>query len=112
MTGPTTRERILAKDDLGSEEVYIEEWDETLNVRGLTAGEVESFGRSINDGDMSDIMARLVVKVATNGDGSRVFEDGDIAALSGKSMEAVKKLFDAAQRISGLDETVADVGEG
>ena len=110
MTGPTTRERILAKDDLGSEEVYIEEWDETLTVRGLTAGEVEAFGRSINEGGMADIMARLAVKVTTNGDGSRVFSDDDVEALSGKNPTAVKKLFDAAQRISGLEETVGEVG--
>ena len=108
--GPTTRERILAADDLGTEEVFIEEWGETLHVRGLTAGEVEQFGRDVNEGKIDDIMARLAVMVTTNGDGTRVFEDDDIEALSGKSPKAVKKLFDAAQRVSGLDETPAEVG--
>ena len=95
---------------LGLQQLYIEEWDETLHVRGLTAGEVEEFGRAVNEGSFDHIMARLAVKVTTNGDGTRVFEDDDVEALSGKSPKAVKKLFDAAQRVSGLDETPAAVG--
>ncbi len=110
-TGSSLRERILAMDDLGSEEVYIEEWGETLTVRGLTAGEVEEIGREVNEGKLANIMARLAVKVTTNGDGTRVFTDEDADALGGKSPAAVRTLFDAAQRISGLGEEPGEAGK-
>ena len=74
-TGTSLRERLLAADDLGSEVVEIEEWEEwlkgdKLHVRGLTAGEVEEIGREVNEGSLENIMARLAVKVTTNGDGA------------------------------------------
>ena len=109
-TGTSLRDRILAMDDLGSEEVHIEAWDMTLTVRGLTAGEVEEIGREVNEGDLVNVMARLAVKVTTNGDGERVFADDDAEALGGKSPVAVKALFDAAQRVSGLGEERSEVG--
>ena len=115
-TGTSLRERILAADDLGSEVVEIEEWEEwlkgdKLHVRGLTAGEVEEIGREVNEGSLENIMARLAVKVTTNGDGKRVFTDDDAEALGGKNPSAVRKLFDAAQRISGLGEERSEVGK-
>ena len=109
--GKSLRDRILEMDDLGSEEVYIEAWDETLTVRGLTAGEVEEIGRAVNEGKLDNIMARLAVKVTTNGDGSRVFTDEDADALGGKAPSAIKALFDAAQRISGLGEEPGEAGK-
>ena len=116
-TGTSLRERILAADDLGSEIVEIPEWEEwlkgdKLHVRGLTAGEVEEIGREVNEGKLANVMARLAVKVTTNGDGSRVFTDEDADALGGKSPNAVKALFDAAQRISGLGEEPGEAGKG
>ena len=103
MTG-SVRDRILAVDDLGSEDVEVEEWGETLTVRGLTAGEVEEFGRQANEGTLTNIMPTLVAMTVINGTGERMFSDDDIEQLAGKSPAAIKTLFDAAQRLSGIGD--------
>ena len=108
MSNAELRDRILAMDDLGSEDVEIPEWGETLTVRGLTAGEVEEFGRASADGKLpDDMMAAIVAKVVVNGDGGRVFSDEDVAALSAKNPTAIKRLFDAASRVSKLEDELA-----
>ena len=108
----TLRDRILATDDLGREEVEIEEWGETITVRGLTAGEVEKWGREVNAGSMDNIMPKMVAAVCMNGNGQRLFTDDDIEALSGKSPSAILKLFNVAQKLSGIgdDEEATDSG--
>ena len=98
------REKMLAADDLARVTVAVPEWDMDVTVRGLTAGEVEEFGRAINDGGAENVMARLVVKVVVDQDGARVFADEDITALSAKNSGVVKRLFDAAQEASGLGD--------
>ena len=109
MTNPELRDRILAMDDLGREDVEIPEWEnEIMTVRGLTAGEVEEFGRQSADGQLpADLMASIVSKVVINGDGGRVFTDEDVAALAAKNPTAIKRLFDAASRVSKLEEELA-----
>ena len=108
----TLRERILAADDLGREDVEIEEWGETIPVRGLTAGEVEKWGRDVNAGSMDDIMSKMVAAVCMNGNGQRLFTDEDVEALSGKSPSAILKLFNAAQRLSGIGDDVEATDSG
>ena len=108
----TLRERILAADDLGREEVEVEEWGETVTVRGLTAGEVEKWGREVNAGTLEDIMPKMVAAVCINGNGQRLFTDDDIEALAGKNPKAILNIFNVAQRLSGIgdDEEATDSG--
>ena len=108
------REQILAADDLGSEDVDVPEWGDglTLKVRGLNAGEVEEFGRAVNEGKLENLLAKMVAKVVMNGDGERVFTDDDVDALAAKSHVPIQRIFQAAQRVSGLDddEEATDAG--
>ena len=98
------RARILAADDLGREEVFVPEWDATVYVRGLTAGEVEELASATSsNGTMPDTMANVVVRGTLDADGDRLFLDEDVAAVSAKSPSAVKLVFDAIQRVSGLE---------
>ena len=101
------REDILKADDLGYEDVDVTEWGETIRVRGLTAGEAERFGKEITQGDADDVMARLLVRVLTSLDGKRIFADEDAEALSGKNAKVIRRLFDKAQELSGVDEDLA-----
>ena len=103
------RDRILAADDLERIEVEIPEWGDAMNgdrvfSRGMTAGEVERFGRAMNEGDMEDVMARIVVQTTVYETGLRVFGDDDVEAVSRKNSSVVKRLFDAAQKASGLED--------
>lgn len=98
------REQMLGADDLARVTVDVPEWGMDVTVRGLTAGEVEEFGRAFNNGKAENVMARLVVKVVVDDEGARVLSDEDVEALSGKNSGVIKRLFDAAQKASGLEE--------
>ena len=105
----TLRERLLAADDLGREPIDVPEWADWLNgdqlyVRGMTAGEVERFGTQLNSNTGQDVMASVAALCTVDEDGGRVFNEDDVAALAGKNLNAVKRLFDAAQVASGLED--------
>ena len=105
----TLRDRLLAADDLGREPVDVPEWAEWLNgdqlyVRGMTAGEVERFGSQLNSNSGQQIMSSVAAQCTVDADGNRVFSDEDVEALAGKNLHAVKRLFDAAQAASGLED--------
>lgn len=106
------RDQILAADDLGRADVSCPEWEEglVLTVRGLTAGEVETFGREVNSGNLENVMARMVTRVVMNGDGKRLFQDDDAEALGGKNPKPIQRLFMAAQGLSGIEGDPEEVG--
>ena len=87
-----------------------------ITIRGLTAGERDSFETSLFDGskkrqisNAENIRAKLVVRCAVNSEGNRLFSDDDVVKLAKKSGAAVDRLFDVAQELSGL--TNRDVKE-
>ena len=106
MTG--LRDQILAADDIERERAEVPEWDTHVWVRGLTAGEVEDFGRRFNTDKLENVMAGVLVKLIEDDDQRRVFEDEDVEALEAKSPQVIKRLFDIASRISGLDDIAGD----
>jgi hypothetical protein len=113
------REEILAIDDRQYEDVYVPEWDKTLRVRGLTGAERDSWEGSLlrQDGsrrprmDYSNLRARLIVKsVIDKETGERIFTDGDVGMLGGRSASALQRIFEVCQRLSRLtDEDVEEL---
>lgn len=103
-------EQILAAQDLPREAVECPEWGVTLWMRKPSAAELDSWdtgnvkispdGRTRTP-DMGNASARLVVKVAEDADGKRVFTDAQAVALGRKSGEVVGRLFAVAIRLSG-----------
>lgn len=111
-----TKEAILQVEDLSAEDVEVPEWGGTVRVRGLTGTERDSFEAAIVGRDprkaafdMQNIRARLVAYSVVDGDGQRLFSEADIRALGEKSAVALQRVFEVAQRLSGL--TAADVEE-
>lgn len=111
-----TRDQILESQDIQEEIVEVPEWGGSVKVRGMTGIERDQFESSIMKGkgkniqlNWTNIRAKLVVNTVINGDGSRLFTDGDIAALGKKSASALDRVFDVAQRLSGI--TKEDVEE-
>ena len=100
------RDDILGADDLKTERVNMPEWKGAVYVRTMTAAERDSFEAEMSDAkgvvDPRNIRARLAVRVLVNGDGNRLFEDGDAEALGAKSGGAVDRVFDVAQRLNRL----------
>lgn len=112
-----TRDVILQADDLLVEDVEVPEWGGVVRVRGLTGAERDDFEASVVEQrgkktrlNMQNFRAKLVVRAAINGDGQRLFSDKDAPLLGRKSAAALQRVFEVAQRLSGLsDEDVEEL---
>jgi len=104
-----TREAILQAEDLPTEDVEVPEWGGVVRVRGLTGAERDAFEQSIVEQrgkntrmNLRNIRARLVALTVVDEEGNRLFSDDDVEALGRKSAAALNRVFEVAQRLSGL----------
>lgn len=105
------REDILNAPDIETVTVKVPEWGGAVLVRGLTGEERDIYEQSLirvrgkkRDVDMRNARARLVAMCVVDENGDRIFSDEDVAALGKKSSAALDRVFDVAQRLSGLRE--------
>jgi hypothetical protein len=106
---------VLDLPDLADELVDVPEWGYRLRVRSLTGTERDAFEVSLleNRGksrevNLRDMRAKLVAASVRKADDSRVFTDGQVAALGRKNASALQRVFRVAQRLSGLAEDEVD----
>lgn len=109
---------ILAQDDLATEDIQIPEWgDAWVRVRTLQANErdhweasiVQQKGKKVTR-NIENIRARLCLLCLIDEDGNRLFDDGDMFPLGGKSASALDRIFTVAARLNGLrDEDVEEL---
>jgi len=106
-----TREAILNASDLLTEVVEVPEWGGSVIVRGLSGAERDHFESSVVEMDgkkvkvkSENMRAKLVALCVVDETGARIFSDQDVAALGQKSAAALDRVFQAAQRLSGLTE--------
>lgn len=111
-----TRDDILKAQDLPTERVSCPEWGGEVIVRGLTGAERDAFEQGIVETrgkntrmNLKNIRARLVALTVVDEQGNRLFSDDDVEPLGRKSATALNRVFEVAQRLSGL--TPADVEE-
>jgi hypothetical protein len=94
---------ILALDDLGSEDVWVEKWATHVRVRGMTAGERTEYSLLMADGKIpKDAQARMVQMCALNESGHHLFLPEHVKQLSQKSAEALEPLSEAIMKLSGM----------
>ncbi len=107
--GDSLRDKILEADDLQTEAVEIPEWDCTVYVRGMSGikrDELENYLISSRKGSVLDVRgwkARTTIATACNEDGELIFGSTDVEALNLKSSRALNRIFEVAQRLSGVD---------
>lgn len=109
------KDQIFAADDIRTERVPVPEWGGEVAVRGLTGRQRDEWeasmqvqrGRNMTV-DMRNFRARLVVKCVVDETGTRVFHDGDVEQLSGKSGAALDRIYEAAARLSGISKEDVD----
>jgi len=97
--------RILAADDLISEDVIVPEWDNvTIRVRSLTGGEVAVLVRDAGAGKVMDVglysellLAAALRDPATN---ERIFTNEEAGELSKKSAAVFMRLVEVAQSLN------------
>lgn len=111
-----TRDAILQAQDLPRELVTVPEWGGEVYVRALTGAERDAFEQSIVEQkgkstkmNLQNMRAKLVALTVVDEEGKRVFSDADAKLLGQKSALALNRVFEVAQKLSGL--TPEDVDE-
>ena len=99
------REKIVSADDITYGSVLIEEWDETIRVKSLSASDTEKLERyqeKNKDRPDQDYMGYLATLVIVDEDNKRVFDKpGDAKLLGSKSVSALSKVLKAASELNG-----------
>lgn len=114
-----TRQQILDADDRQMEVVQVPEWGGSVNVIGLSATERDDFESSLlvrngkkRDVSTHNIRAKLAVRCIVDENRMPVFSIEDIQRLGMKSASALTRVFEAAQRLSGLgDQDVEELAK-
>jgi len=110
-----TREQILGANDIKTETIAVPEWGGDVLVRGLTGAQRDRFEADSLEGkgkaqhvNLQNIRARLVARCIVDESGARIFQDSDVKALGAKSAQALNRVFEAAQKLSGLTDDDID----
>ena len=115
------KDEIRDLDDMEIVEVAVPEWlCGIVRLRSLEAWERDEFDinsmvaspddpEGDKEFDLHNLSARLVARVAVDGDGNRIFDESDAAWLGKKSAVVIMRLKNAAMRLAGL--TVEDAKE-
>ena len=114
------KQAILDVQDIEVEKVDVPEWGGHVFVKGMTGMERDTFEASIvqqrgKDArvNMVNIRAKLAAQTVCDEDGIRLFTDKDVKALGKKSANALQRVFDVAQRLSGITEgDVEELSDG
>ena len=118
MSGDKTKNKILSRsdilgiaDDIKTETVAIPEWGGSVLVRGLTGAERDRFESGVVGEKKSDkkfnyhnFRARLVVMSVVDDEGKFLFGPTDVQQLGEKSAAALSRVYDVAQRLSGISD--------
>lgn len=114
-----SKNEILECSDIETEIVKVPEWNGEVTVKGLTLAEKDVWTDSIlvdGKASMTGATAKLCALCMRDENGERIFSSYDIDALQGKSAAALDRVFQVAQRLSGIgqeeiEETVKNSGE-
>ena len=114
------RDDILQASDITKELVSVPEWGGDVYVKGMTGAERDKFESSIvaqhgkeQSVNMANIRAKLASLTICDENGKRLFTEMDVQALSQKSAAALQRVFEVAQRLSGIgDDDVKELTEG
>ena len=109
------KQAILEVNDIEIEQVDVPEWGGHVFVKGMTGLERDTFEASIvqqrgKDArvNLVNIRAKLAAATICDAEGIRLFNDKDVKALGKKSANALQRVFDVAQRLSGITEDDVD----
>jgi hypothetical protein len=105
-----------ANQPLPFERVDVPELGGAVFIRAMSGSERDAWEKSLivgkgkrRDVDTTNVRAKLVCRVACDESGKRLLEDGDAAAIGNLRVDVLNKLFEVAQRLSGVSD--ADVEE-
>jgi len=104
-----TRDAILEAHDIEIERIDVPEWGGHIFVKGMSGVERDKFEAAIVEQrgkavkvNMANIRAKLAAHTICDEDGVPLFTPKDVVALGDKSALALQRVFDVAQRLSGI----------
>lgn len=110
-----SRDEILEAADITTEDVDVPEWGGTVRVMALSGWERDKFEAALVSGrgrnrsvKLDNVRAKMVATSIVDEHGERMFSDADVAALGRKSAAALQRVFEVAQRLSGLSDEDAE----
>lgn len=118
------KDQILTRRALPSEEVEVPEWQGSVRIQGLSAGEADAFSASLvkRNGktvemDREHYCAKLLCRCIVDAGGERILSESDVAILSQQSAAPIQRLAVIAERLSGLqpggvEDAAKNLGSG
>lgn len=104
-----SKDEILSASDIKIEKVAVPEWGGEVYVKGMTGAERDKFEASILELrgntqklNMVNVRAKLACYTICDESGERLFKEEEIAELAKKSAQALQRIFDVAQKLSGI----------
>ena len=102
-----SKSEILKCKDIESEVVKVPEWGGEVMVKGLTLAEKDDWTESImSDGEanVKGATAKLCIMCMRDEKGERLFELEDVPVIQAKSAAALDRVFQVAQKLSGIGQ--------
>jgi hypothetical protein len=113
-----SRAEILAAINLPRETVYVPELAGSVLVQGMSGAQRDAWEASLVEGrgkkrrmNTVNIRAKLVAQCCIDEQGARLFTDADMETLGETRVDVLNRLFNVAQRLSGVsDDDVDELG--
>lgn len=107
-----SKAEILAASDLETVTVDVPEWGGAVIIRAMSGLQRDLYETSLmqkqDDGtykvNTENMRAKLVCFTAVDEAGTALFSGDELTLLAGKSAAVLERLFDAAQKINGLQQ--------
>lgn len=87
---------LAAKDVKLSEPIEVPEWGGDVYIKTLSGIERDAFEESYAEQKMRAFRVRFLVLTLADENGERLFADGDVDLLGGKSSVIINRLFEKA----------------
>ncbi|MGW9249756.1 hypothetical protein [Streptomyces badius] len=116
-----SKDQIAAADDRRWEDVDVPEWGGSVRLLGLSGTERNAYqaslvvlgpNGSVQKMNLADQTAKLLAKSLVDENFDRLFNDKDVKALGAKNGAVLQRLFEVAQRLSGLRKEDVEAAAG
>jgi hypothetical protein len=97
---------ILKVEDLPREKMSVPEWGGHIWIRVLTGAEADSLGST------APSPARIAMLSVCDKDGVRLFGEKDMSTLQAKSSVVLRRIVEAALKLSGLSTEAGETLRG
>ncbi len=108
------RDRILGLADTKRRRLFVEEWNETIEIRGMSGKGRSRFIKRISGDDMEDVTvdiemynpALIIETVYDPETGEQLFQPGDEELINTRASDVLDRIAKIASELSGMDKMV------